>query len=273
MYENWRNRVKRNVSLEEISDGRLYGDNDMVKADCHGCKGCYDCCTGMGDSIILDPYDIYRLQKHLGKTMDTLLLEEVLELGVVNGVILPHLKMTGPREKCVFLSGEGRCSIHESRPGLCRLFPLGRFYENGDFRYFLQTGECNARNRTKIKVSKWIDTPDQRRYHDFILKWHNMLKELEEEAEQAIAEDAVYSEAGHATTKTAVSDGTEDDKVKSSADASTKQNDAPLSVGMRRVKRKTMALLECFYRKPYHTEEDFYRQFEERVEAFAEALT
>ncbi len=52
--------MKRNVSLAEISDGRLYGENDMVKADCHGCKGCSKCCHGMGESIVLDPYDIYR---------------------------------------------------------------------------------------------------------------------------------------------------------------------------------------------------------------------
>lgn len=30
----------------------------------------------------------------------------------------------------------------------------------GDFLYFLQTGECAKENRSKIKVSKWIDTPD-----------------------------------------------------------------------------------------------------------------
>ena len=33
-----------------------------------------------------------------------------------------------------FLNEQGRCSIHDSRPGFCRLFPLGRFYENGGFR-------------------------------------------------------------------------------------------------------------------------------------------
>ena len=46
--------MRRNVSLEEISDGKLYGLNDMVKADCQDCKGCCDCCTGMGDSVILE---------------------------------------------------------------------------------------------------------------------------------------------------------------------------------------------------------------------------
>ena len=32
------NKMKRNIDLNEISDGRLYTANDMVKADCHDCK-------------------------------------------------------------------------------------------------------------------------------------------------------------------------------------------------------------------------------------------
>ena len=38
--------MRREVSLEEISDGRLYELNDMVKADCQDCAGCHDCCEG-----------------------------------------------------------------------------------------------------------------------------------------------------------------------------------------------------------------------------------
>ena len=53
--------VKRAVDLNEISDGSLYGANDMVRADCGGCTGCSACCRGMGSSVILDPLDIYRL--------------------------------------------------------------------------------------------------------------------------------------------------------------------------------------------------------------------
>lgn len=173
--------MRRNVSLEEISDGRLYNRNDMVKADCHGCRGCFKCCTGMGNSVILDPYDAYRLQMGLGKGVPQLLEEGAVELNVAGGVILPNLKMVGKEERCFFLDGEGRCSIHGSRPGLCRLFPLGRFYENGDFKYFLQTGQCADSGRTKVKVSKWIDTPDQEKNHDFICQWHSLLKQLEEE--------------------------------------------------------------------------------------------
>ena len=84
--------MKRNVSLAEISDGRLYDINDMVKADCHGCQGCSKCCQGMGTSIILDPFDVYRLTTGLHKTIEEL-LADALELNVVDGVILPNLKM------------------------------------------------------------------------------------------------------------------------------------------------------------------------------------
>lgn len=40
--------MERHINLEEISDGKLYGLNDMVRADCGDCKGCFACCTGMG---------------------------------------------------------------------------------------------------------------------------------------------------------------------------------------------------------------------------------
>lgn len=170
--------MKRNVSLAEISDGRLYGENDMVKADCHGCAGCSDCCKGMGDTILLDPYDVYRLTTGLQRPLADFLNKEIA-LGVVDGYILPHLRMVGESESCAFLNGQGRCSVHTLRPGICRLFPLGRYYENGEFKYFLQTGECSAVH-TKVKVSKWIDTQDRGRYRAFVTTWHYLLNDVEE---------------------------------------------------------------------------------------------
>lgn len=171
--------MKRNINLNEISDGKLYSENDMVRAGCNDCKGCSACCRGMGESVILDPLDIYRLCKHLETSFQALLADHV-ELGVVDGVILPHLKMTGPKEACSFLNAEGRCRIHAHRPGICRLFPLGRYYENGSFQYFLQTRECAKTNRTKVKVSKWIDTPDLVQNREFVIRWHYFLNHCEE---------------------------------------------------------------------------------------------
>lgn len=171
--------MRREVSLEEISDGRLYELNDMVKADCQDCAGCCDCCQGMGDSVVLDPYDVYRLSQGLGKNMEEF-LDSCLELGVVDGNILPHLRMEGEKEQCVFLDENGRCSIHSIRPGFCRLFPLGRYYEDGGFRYILQIHECKKTNRSKIKVRKWIDTPNLREYEKFVADWHYFLLDVQE---------------------------------------------------------------------------------------------
>lgn len=171
--------MKRNVKMEEISDGKLYTANDLVKADCGDCEGCSACCRGMGSSIVLDPLDVYRLTEGLGVHFEQLLVEKI-ELNVVDGIILPNLKMGGAKECCAFLNEEGRCSIHGIRPGICRLFPLGRFYENGSFQYFLQIHECKKENRTKVKVKTWIDTPDLKNYEAFISQWHYFLLDIQE---------------------------------------------------------------------------------------------
>ncbi len=49
-----------------------------------------------------------------------------LELNVVDGIILPNLKMARAEEACSFLDTNGRCTVHAFRPGICRMFPLGR---------------------------------------------------------------------------------------------------------------------------------------------------
>lgn len=171
--------MERNINLDEISDGKLYGANDMVRADCGNCEGCWACCEGMGKSIILDPLDVYRLTRNEGMTFEQLMADKI-ELGVVDSIILPNLRMTGEKEQCVFLDSAGRCSIHPFRPGFCRLFPLGRLYEDRSFRYFLQVHECIRENRSKVKVRKWIDTPDIKDYEKYICDWHYLLKDLEQ---------------------------------------------------------------------------------------------
>ena len=164
--------------MEEISDGKLYTANDLVKADCNDCRGCSACCQKMGQSIVLDPLDIYRLTFGLRQKFEELLADK-LELNVVEGIILPNLQMSGTEEKCAFLNAEGRCSVHAIRPGICRLFPLGRYYDGKSFQYFLQIHECKKENRTKVKVKKWIDTPDLKKNEKYISDWHYFLTDMQ----------------------------------------------------------------------------------------------
>lgn len=170
----------RDCDLEAITDGKRYQLTDMVKADCDDCKGCSACCHGMGNSIVLDPLDLHRITTYLGLKFEALLGEKI-ELNIVDGVILPNLRMSTEKagEPCVFLNEEERCSIHPHRPGICRIFPLGRIYEDNSFSYILQIHECAKENKAKVKVSKWIDTPDVKRNQKFVADWHYFLKDVQ----------------------------------------------------------------------------------------------
>lgn len=220
----------REIDLAEVSDGRLYSSNDMAKTDCKGCVNCSDCCHGMGASIVLDPLDTFRISEGLHVSFEQL-LSDSLELGVVDGLILPHLKMTGPKEACAFLTGDGRCSIHALRPGICRIFPLGRFYEKNSFQYFLQVHECPKTDKSKIKIKKWIDTPNLKTYETFISDWHYYLKHLQ---------DYILNQSS------------------AGSDSSEKDNGIAKSLSMH--------VLKQFYLTPYQSENDFYPQFYERLE-------
>ncbi len=170
--------MERELDLAEVSDGRLYTSGDMVKIGCNDCAGCSECCRVVEDTIILDPYDIWQLERHLAAGFEAL-MESRIRLSVVDGIIQPHLYVRPNGAGCTFLGADGRCGIHESRPGFCRMFPMGRIYEDGDFRYFLQVHECGYPNKTKIKLKKWLGIPDLGRYEKFVKDWHFFLKKVQ----------------------------------------------------------------------------------------------
>lgn len=183
--------MRREGTLEEISDGKLYRAKDMAEIDCDDCTGCSACCSGMGESLVLDPYDIYQLTKGLGLSFMEL-LQEKIELNMVTGVVLPNMAMVGQEKSCGFLEDNGRCSIHDFRPGICRLFPLGRYYENGNFQYFLQIYECKKTNRKPMQIKQFLGIRNLREYEIFITDWHQFLKKKEKQVMDAMkaGEDA-----------------------------------------------------------------------------------
>lgn len=219
-----------------MTPDRLYTARDMAKIGCDDCKGCSYCCQEMGESVVLTPFDICELTQHLGRSFDEL-MEDKIELYMTDGMVLPNLKMSGEtkaygsKEVCGFLNEEGRCSIHAFRPGLCRLFPLGRNYEIKQmetedgikeikgFQYFIVKDSCPNLNGTKVKIEKWLGIPNLKKNEEFITTWHYFCKDFQEEMQKLLG-------AG------------EDEKVK----------------------KINLSMLELFYRKPYEKERDFYEQ-------------
>lgn len=176
----------RDVNFEEISDGFIYEPDDLVNVGCGECMGCSDCCRITGDSIILDPYDIYNLCKGLGRSFEDM-MEKEIEIRLVNNLILPNLityDENNPlkEEKCAFLNEENRCSIHSFRPGYCRLFPMGRLYDEKGMHYFLQVNECTKKDieRYPVRLRDWIGIENLSQYETFVVSWHDFCKKMGE---------------------------------------------------------------------------------------------
>ena len=155
----------------------FYSSNEMARLGCNECSGCSSCCQGMGQSILLDPYDIFMLQKVTGQIFAQL-MQDKIELHVEDSLILPSIRMQDKTDACVFLNLEGRCSIHAYRPGLCRLFPLGRNYDENGLKYFMLEDACQIQNRTKIKIKKWLGIEALPKYEQFLIVWHDLRKEM-----------------------------------------------------------------------------------------------
>ena len=158
---------------------KLMTSRDLARISCKECNGCGECCHGMDDTIHLDPYDIFMLTGNLKKTFEELINVRI-GLHVDNGLVLPHLLMRGENICCSFLGEDGRCQIHDFRPGFCRLFPLGREYDGKTFRYFITDGGCNIAGKTKVRIDRWLEIPNLKKYEAFVTKWHYFIKSLQE---------------------------------------------------------------------------------------------
>ena len=44
----------------------------------------------------------------------------------------------------------------------------------------MQREGCAKENRSKVKVSKWLDTPDLKQNQQFLIDWHSFRKKMEE---------------------------------------------------------------------------------------------
>lgn len=182
--------MRREGELSSLTDGKLYRSSDMARLGCNDCEGCSACCKGMGNSVVLDPYDVWRLEQGLGVPFAQMIGRQVM-LSVVDGLILPSINMESTGS-CPFLNEAGRCSIHAFRPGICRLFPLGRYYHDEGFSYVLMSGECKIENRSKVKIEKWLGEPDLKAYEQFVMQWKRILEQSralaagERESEEAL---------------------------------------------------------------------------------------
>lgn len=90
------------------------------------CAGCGDCCRKR-DDIVLSGYDLYRICKRLALPPEIVIHAFCLKYTGASSRI-PVIRLASKKDSgnCPLFTSEGRCAIHESKPLVCALYPLGQ---------------------------------------------------------------------------------------------------------------------------------------------------
>ncbi len=147
--------------MDNLEQYRL-GSDDTFRFKC---RGCGKCCKNRED-IILTTSDLYNIAKKLGMTIEAV-IDKYCEsyIGSTSRIPIVRLKPGGINNSCPLLNGK-RCLVHDAKPTVCALYPLGRAFSSGKEEaaeifgdaqavYFIQPVECGSLNRNNT-VRSWL---------------------------------------------------------------------------------------------------------------------
>jgi len=165
------------------------------------CRKCGKCCKHQ-NMVLFNTRDIFNIARKLQMTPEKV-IEKYAEtyIGSTSKIPIVHMVPRGQNEVCPFLE-DGLCSIHDCKPTVCALFPLGRVLINKttmngnqdasdqeieyEVKYMLNDVHCGSRKRVNT-VREWLarfGIPEQ---DDFFLLWskltimlHGTISKLEE---------------------------------------------------------------------------------------------
>ena len=161
------------------------------------CRKCGKCCKHQ-DTILFSPRDIFNIAYKLQMTPEEV-VNEYAETYIGNASRIPvvHMVPRGQNAVCPFLK-DGLCSIHDCKPTVCALFPLGRVVLNAEamgsgladgpvkVKYMLVDTDCGSRKQVHT-VREWLARFGIPEHDELFLMWsrltamlHRMICELEE---------------------------------------------------------------------------------------------
>lgn len=152
------------------------------------CRRCGKCCIHQ-ETIIFNARDIFNIARKKGMTM-----QEVVEaytetyIGGNSRIPIVHLLSNGPKGACPLLE-DGRCSVHDCKPTVCALFPLGRVMLNNKpdepakegaeprVKYVLNDHGCGSAKRVNT-VRSWLAKFGIPEHDEFYMLWNKVLISL-----------------------------------------------------------------------------------------------
>jgi len=147
------------------------------------CEACGNCCRKRAEPILLTGIDILNIAR--AKQITTRDVIEKYTTTYIGGSSKLPLAVLKEREydgSCSFLRA-GKCSIQNDKPIVCRMYPLGRYFDPRDdsVNYFMIDGGAQCGNPDTAKtwtLKEWLDAFDIKKYDDDTLVWNQVLVNL-----------------------------------------------------------------------------------------------
>ena len=185
-----RKKLQESSDLEDLKQSLLDLDSEFR----FKCRRCGKCCKNQ-DTIILNPRDIFRIARKQARTMSAVIGDYTeVYIGSDSRIPIVHLLPKGPKNTCPLLV-DGRCSVHDCKPGACALYPLARVIiapAPGErigpehVRYMLNDYICGSAKRVNT-VRSWLDRFNIPEHDEFFIEWSELtivlgttIRELEE---------------------------------------------------------------------------------------------
>ena len=147
------------------------------------CRECGKCCTQRED-IILTPRDLYNMARKLGITIEET-IRQYCEVYIGHNSRIPIVRILprGANKVCPLLVDK-RCRVHDSKPVICAMFPVGRMLL-GDktaqtseapltLRFILNPLTCGS-DKQEHTVRNWLAQFGIPIEDEFYVRWNEIL--------------------------------------------------------------------------------------------------
>lgn len=171
--------------IYENLDQMKIGLDDTFKFNCTMCG---KCCINR-DDILLTPKDLFKISNALGlQILDCIKQHCVVYIGHTSKIPIVKLEPIGPTKRCPLLKGN-RCSVHNVKPVVCAMFPLGRCISLSDdefntknidekqIQYIFQNPNCGDKKKVHT-VREWLKSFDISSEDKFFIKWQQTIASL-----------------------------------------------------------------------------------------------
>ncbi len=152
------------------------------------CRKCGKCCKHQ-NTILFNSRDIFKIAQKLQITPEEVISKYAeTYIGSASRIPVVHMVPRGQNEVCPFLT-DGLCSIHDCKPTVCALFPLGRVVVNAaalekglddshvEVKYMLNDTDCGSRKRVNT-VREWLARFGVPEHDEFFLLWSKLAIKL-----------------------------------------------------------------------------------------------